>query len=369
MKLINQLWIIIVISIIAGVLFLLDIRDNHPEWTTLYWIMVSLTCAQGVMTFGAAWFFLSGLKNFKPGLRKAYILLCIGVLAFGLSQAQLIPMAYLDIKWWVTNGFFTLPYMTSFIFFFLGVRQFAKVLGVKTKWTSWPLAALASFATAGVLVMIPHAPSPLASGQYATVVGFTTVVSVFFAFAAGAAFRLRREIGPLYTKALTWLAIGLSIGVIGGFHYVFVEMAVRIDWYYAGNLTVLFMFISSALTLYSGYAVREINEISSSYVPKRVSPDPLVFVEIVTYITNLVSRPTELDVALDDLRVVTSQLSPTQSKLESTQEQKVIKVYRKVEEYLVKKERLRIYTREDLRENITKKFKLTKQETNKLWAN
>ena len=368
MKLVNQLWVVIILSIIAGVVYLVTIRGQHPEWTTLYWIMVSFTCVQGVMSFGAAWFFLSGLNNFKPGLRKAYILLCIGAVAFGLSQAQLIPVSYLHAQWWVTNGLFTLPYMTSFIFFFLGMRQFAKVLGVKTRWTSWPLAILTSVGVAVVLVMVPHAPSVLESSQYMTVVGFTTVVSTFFAFAAGAAFRLRREIGSLYTKALTWLAIGLAAGVIGGAHYVFVEMVVRIDWYYAGNLTVLFMFTSSVLTLYAGYAVREINEITSKYTPERVSPDPLVFVEIVTYMSELASRPRDLDVALDDLRAVTSQLSPGQSRLEVTQEKKIISVYRKIEAYLIEKERLRIYTRDNLRKNIVKQFKLNDKETRKLWG-
>lgn len=369
MSLLGQLWAVIVISIVAAVLFAFNIRDVYPEWSTLYWAMVSLTCAQGVMTFGAAWFFLGGLGNVKPAQRKAYILLCIGVVAFGLSQAQLIFVAYAHAQWWLTNGFFTLPYLTSFVFFFLGMRQFAKVLGVKTRWVSWPVAFAASIGAAGILALIPRAAgAPTTQEQYITVVIFTTLVSVFFGFAAAAAFRLRRDAGRIYTKALTWLAIGLGIGVIGGAHYVFVEMVVRTPWYYEGNITVLFMFTSSALTLYAGYAIREINEITSRYKPTRISPDPLVFVEIVTYVSDLVSRPSEIDVVLDDLRATTAQLDPTQHNLDAAQEKSVVEVYHKIENYLVTRERVGMYTRESLRKNIIKQFKLTKVEAETLWG-
>lgn len=368
MNLRGQLWVIIGSSVIAALLFHFTIRSSYPEWSVLYWTMVSLTCAQGIMSLGAGWFFLSGLRNFKPAQQKAYILLCIGVVAFGLSQAQLIPVSYLHAQWWLTNGLFTLPYMISFVFFFLGMRQFARVLGVKTRWTSWPVAVLTSVGVALILVYLPHLPSSLTQGQYATVVGFTTVVSVFFAFAAGAALRLRRDIGPLYTKALTWLAVGLIVGIIGGAHYVFVEMAIRTEWYYSGNITVIFMFTSSVLTLYAGYAVRQINEITNRYQPVRVSPDPLVFIEIVTYVSGLVSRPTEIDVVLDELRAITSQLDAAASRLSPDQEKRVIEVYHRIEAYLVSRERLRIYTRESLRKNVTKQFKLTRGEAERLWG-
>lgn len=368
MKLTGQLWAILVVSIIAGLIFFITIRGIHPEWTELYWVMVSLTSSQGVLALGAAWFFLSSLESFKPNLRKAYILLCIGVAAFGISQAQLVPVSYLNAQWWLSNGFFTLPYMTSFIFMFMGMRQFVKAIEFKTRWVSLPIASATSIGVALLLAIVPHAPSPLSSSQYATVVIFTTIVSIFFAFAAGAAFALRREIGQLYVKGLTWLATGLVVGVIGGLHYVFVEMFVRVDWYYAGNLTVVPMFIASAFILYGGYSLREIAEIASNYKPSRISPDPLVLVEVVTYISGLVSRPSELDLMLDDLRAVTSQIDSAKGGLSDRQQQAVINVYRQVEDYLVRSEHLRVYTRERLRTDIVAKFKLNTTETQLLWG-
>lgn len=368
MKLTGQLWFVLLVSVIAGLLFFVTIRGIHPEWTILYWVMVSLTCSQGVLALGAAWFFSKSLESFKPKLRKAYILLCIGVVAFGMAQAQLVPVSYLNAQWWLNNGFFTLPYMASFIFMFLGMRQFVKAIEFRTVWASWPVASAVSVGVAVLLALIPHQPSPLADGQYITVVVFTTIVSVFFAFAAAAALALRREIGQLYVKGLTWLAAGLLVGVIGGLHYVFVEMFVRVDWYYTGNLTVMFMFIASTFILYGGYSLREIAEIASNYKPSRVSPDPLVFVEVVTYVSGLVSRPSELDVMLDDLRAVTSQIDATQKGLSDRQQQAVINVYRQVEDYLVRSEHLRIYSRDRLRADIVSKFKLNAAETQLLWG-
>lgn len=368
MKLIAQLWLIIIASIVAGVVFFVTIRGIHPEWTELYWVMVSLTCSQGVLALGAAWFFLSSLESFKPTLRRAYVLLCIGVVAFGISQAQLVPVSYLNAQWWTTNGFFTLPYMASFIFMFMGMRQFVKAIEFKTRWTSLPIATVTSVGVALFLALLPHASSQLSNEQYITVVLFTTIVSIFFAFAAGAAFALRREIGQLYVKGLTWLATGLVIGVIGGLHYVFVEMFVRVDWYYTGNLTVVPMFIASVLILYGGYSLREITEIASNYKPSRVSPDPLVLVEVVTYVSSLVSRPSDLDLMLDDLRAVTSQIDSTKGGLSNHQQQAVINVYRQVEDYLVRSEHLRVFTRDRLRADIVAKFKLSSVETQPLWG-
>lgn len=368
MKLATQLWLVVILSIVAGVVFLLTIRGLHPEWTDLYWVMVSLTCAQGVLALGAAWFFLSSLESFKPNLRKSYILLCIGVVAFGLSQAQLVPVSYLNAQWWVANGFFTVPYMTSFVFMFMGMRQFVKAINFKTRWISTPLASMTSIGIALVLAAVPHPPSQLSDGQYTTVVIFTSIVSIFFFFAAGAAFSLRREIGQLYVKGLTWLATGLIVGVLGGLHYVFVEMFVRVDWYYAGNLTVVPMFIASALILYGGYSLREISEIASNYKPNRISPDPLVLIEVVTYASGLVSRPSDLDITLDDLRGVTAQLNSTKSGLSERQQQIVVSVYKRVEDYLVQAEHLRIYRRNRLRADIIAKFKLNTAEKQLLWG-
>lgn len=148
---------------------------------------------------------------------------------------------------------------------------------------------------------------------------------------------------------------------------MFVEMFVRVDWYYTGNLTVVFMFIASAFILYGGYSLREIAEISSNYKPNRISPDPLVFVEVVTYVSGLVSRPSELDLMLDDLRAVTSQIDTAQKALSDRQQQAVINVYRQVEDYLVKSEHLRIYSRDRLRTDIVAKFKLNTAEIQLLW--
>lgn len=365
MKLTYQLGGIVALSIVIGILFFFDVRGDHP-WSTLYSYSLSLMCMMGLMTLGAAWFFVSGLDNFKAELRKAYVLLCIAVVAFGFSQSQLVLVAYLDAIWWLTNGLFTLPYLLSFIFFFRGMRQFAKTLDIKTRWTSWWWAITASLAGAIVVILLPYAPTALTYVQHASTVGFITIDGIFFLFATMATLRIMREIGPMYKAAMGWLAAGLVAALLGAIHYVIVEMVVRVDWYYEGNLTALFLLASAALLLRAGYAVRLINHIPDQYVPEVNPSEPSRLIDIISYSAALTSRPTEIDPILDDLRLVSSGTQVGQA-LSASQQHTLISVYRRIEDYLVSKEPLRIYTRESLKQAIVQKFHLDSDMTKKLW--
>jgi hypothetical protein len=93
---------------------------------------------------------------------------------------------------------------------------------------------------------------------------------------------------------------------------------------------------------------------------------PLQELDIVLYVANLVSNPTDIDIVLDDVRTITSRLQPGQAP--TAQDIVVLdKVYSRLEDYLLHQDALRVFTVEELRGRIAKRFSLSGTIRTTLW--
>lgn len=66
--------------------------------------------------------FLSGTRQFKTGLQRAYIFLCLGIGVFGLAQIQLPLVSLFNWSFWINSGGLAVPYLLGVICIFYGIR-------------------------------------------------------------------------------------------------------------------------------------------------------------------------------------------------------------------------------------------------------
>ncbi len=79
-------------------------------------------------------------------------------------------------------------------------------------------------------------------------------------------------------------------------------------------------------------------------------------IDIITYLASLASKQQEVDAILDDLRRVTARLDPGMP-LSAEDQDALAAVHDKLVQYLLEKESLRKFTREELAAKVGERFK------------
>lgn len=74
--------------------------------------------------------------------------------------------------------------------------------------------------------------------------------------------------------------------------------------------------------------------------------------DLIVSTAGLVSDPDEIDPALDDVREITSKLDTNQPPTDS-ENATLLKIYLIIEDYLIHKEKIRIFTRQELRDRLS----------------
>ena len=79
--------------------------------------------------------------------------------------------------------------------------------------------------------------------------------------------------------------------------------------------------------------------------------DAKTVLDLVTSTAALASNPAQIDPILDNLRAITSQVTPGQAVSDSN-EPKIISIYLQLEKYLTAQEPIRSFTKEELRSRL-----------------
>src|SRR5687768_1863057 len=83
-------------------------------------ITMTLSIMAALLNLLAIPFFLNGTRQFKAGLKRAYIFLCVGIGAFGLAQVQLPLITLFELEFWINSGGLAVPYLFGVIGIFYG---------------------------------------------------------------------------------------------------------------------------------------------------------------------------------------------------------------------------------------------------------
>ncbi len=361
-------------TLLSGVLFYVALMRRYDSWDQLNLINTALSVVVAGFSGIAGWLFLQGVQSFKPQLRRAYKLLCVGIVIFGISQAQYPIASYAGASFWYLGGLISIPYLAAAIYIFWGIRSLAGVVTVRSRWLSWRAVIVASLAIVPIVAFLPHTRSDFSESEIALGNALIALDIVFIAFGVVATLRVRALIARMYNSALTWLAMGLGMTVVGGLHYIITNLLIaRLDnWYWNDGMAIWPFLIGAVLLVRAGYAMVLVGEEAKA---QTTLGDPLVaaahydnlpLIDIIVYLAGLASKPQEIDPALDILRGVTANLQPGQT-LSEGDERKLINVYHTIETYLSTEEPIRVFSATELRRMVEHEFNLDMTAASRLW--
>lgn len=362
-------WLGLISGFILGILSGLALNDEPLALQ----VTMALSVTAATLNLIAIPFFLAGLKHFKAGLKRACIILCSGIGLFGLAQVQLPLVSLFGWGFWIDSGGLAIPYLLGVIGIYWGIRSFTRLLAIKSLFDSPLLALLATAIIAIGVALLPHVAVATDELSYDIALALSVWNSVVITFAAILTFKLRQRIGAAYTRSMTWLFGALVIISFAGWHYTVIQLTMTMgDWYYDYSFTII-PFVAGAFALVlAGYSFNSINilheegDTSTSTKRRKTIPTTSLELEIVLYLASLVSNPVEVDIILDNVRLVTARSQPGRP-LPVKDRQILARVYAQLEDYLLHKDPLRAFVLDDLRKSIAKKFAPDDQIQKLLW--
>jgi hypothetical protein len=362
-------WIIIAISFGAGLLSLL-FPPKGTITAEAFYVSLFIATVISVLYLGVPYLFWSGLKKFKSGLRDAYKIICLGIISLGISQGQQAVMSIFDLwhSLWVRGGFIALPFLASAVLLFLGVRKFARLLDIDNYTTSFWAVLLLSMGLAAGAAFLPHIPVEIPEGEFALSLALVGVNIGFAVATTVVILEIKHKISSQYAHALGWFYLAMFSLIVADVLYLLSLLVFPVGSVYeAYGLGGIPFFIGGLLTLKAGHAFTLIG----SHVPIRFMPvffgaqppstNTTTPVDIIIFLASLASDPKDIDEMLDELRGVTSKLASHQASIAVEDQARLAHLYLALENYLTTNERLRIFTKEDIRFQVEAKYPLSSQ--------
>lgn len=216
-----------------------------------------------VMYLCIAWLFWSGLRNFSPQLKRAYVWICAGYIATGLAVCVTpLAVAYPNLADGVLlrYGVILPSILVANLLIWTGMQTFAKAMSIH----SWLESGIKMFTIAAVVAiamfLVPH-PSQEPSELWFDV-SFSSLglFSLFAAASSWLAFKISRRTSAMYAKAMGWFSA--AMGMIAG---IGVVMQVPL-LYFVGGISGFTFFVATVLFSIAGMLM-----IISAYKFKRSS--------------------------------------------------------------------------------------------------
>jgi hypothetical protein len=212
---------------------------------------------------GIAWFFLSALHNFKAEPGRAYRYITIGTLLSGVGNLY-FPIGQL-FKLGEAHPFLSYGgpfeiFAISGLFFYLGLRLFVNLFGIKSRLTDLRLVGALSFVAlafsilAGEILQRPHA-------LYFDLTLFSLALIVLYCFLATVlAWRVIPNITSRYAAGLKWLSYCLGGITIGSLLYIGILFTIP-NLSGGAPLWIMYPFIiTELLMLQAGYVFKARSE-------------------------------------------------------------------------------------------------------------
>ncbi len=341
---------------------------------------LAFSLATMILYIGGAVVTVMGFGAFTSQLRRAYTFIFAGsgLWAVGYLQLPLLVVFGLFDNDFVLT-FTVIPYIVSAVLVFIGTRMLAGLFSVKSIATKWWFALIAVVAVTTVVVALPHTPLPSgdAEAEADVVNGLIMAVATLFTIGAYHILLVKRRASISFANALAWLCLSMgTVALLAAVGSTIAAMALPSN----GQLTIVVAIVPSCLagamflrSAYSFNKIVESKDVEGQSVARNFFGKPLKArpqqdtnsVDIVIYAAGLVSKPGDIDMLLDTVRFITAH-SPD-GKPEAKDDQTLMETYLKVEDYLLAKESLRVFTKEGLRQDIAQTLRLTADSTGTFW--
>lgn len=356
------IWSVIILAIVfSGLALLLPSPESWPSNEAPFHQVLIGDVIMASTYLGAALLFLTNLDVYTSKLRRAYRILALGVSIAGIATLHVTLLTAFNA--WSTpyaqSGIAVVPFLLSGLIMYAGVRSFVDLLQVRHILRRAELAIPAAAVCAFLATFIPHPViAGLEESAYDILMGLGVWSGLLIIFAGVLIVRVRQQTGEAYVNAMGWLAAALFFSgfvLIGQATYEVMKVGydLLLDTLMnvvivASGLVWIRAAYAFALTKY-GKKVPMVKMLFSW--SEEVSSRAKTVIDMVVSTAALVSNSRDVDPLLDKLRMVTVKLNPgEQPSVEDRTE--LVKTYLNIEDYLVNREPIRHYTRQELRRRL-----------------
>lgn len=346
----------------AATAFLFPVPASYPLSSIEFYLPFAANIIIAVLYIGAAIVFTTNLDVYKEKLRRAYTIIAISIVLVGLGTLQFSIIAVLD-AWrsaYVLGGGMMLPLLLASILLYIAIRRLVLLVGAKhlftRAWLAIPLSLFIAYATS----FLPHITVALNEVTFDTGVGVIFFAASLLYIAGILTYSIRNHVGVVYQKPMLWLAWALFISsltmAIQGIYTLITtdydHILTRLNNIITITSGILWLRASYSFALTKYYAKdTSMLQFILSQNGSEIASRPVTPIDLVTYAASLASNSQEIDPLLDDVRAITAKLQPGESPSKRDGET-LFQTYLKIEQYLVTKETVRNYTRNELREHL-----------------
>jgi hypothetical protein len=312
------------------------------------------------LCLGAAVIFLLSLKAFKAGMRKAYQTLAAAIilLSLGFMQFPIAGLFSLWDSWWINGGGAMLPFIVTGGMMYAAMRRFGRLLHITGFLMSFKKTLAATGLAAiviGVIATFTVQHDVAGTNIYIAAVGWTGALILCAALITR---RIIHSIGKEYQVAMRRLELAFVVLVLACAHECVTSLFVAIgDDFVDFGIFMWPFVVGGALLVFAGQAFSQVgayNKQTESVTSAKDLHDS-DYLDSITGIASLASRPEDIDPILDEMRKITASLEPGTS-LRPDDKKALVNVYTQVEQYLIRNDPLRNFTIEELRQHSQPAF-------------
>lgn len=233
-----------------------------PKLFITFHILLAIPTVFTIISLGAAWFFFSALKHFKTELRRAYTITALGIALLGIAHMQMPIIGYLNQFGgaWIHDGAIGFMYVLPHSLLFVGSVIFARLVGVRNRFTSVPAVVTATLVGILLTVLYPHSPAQWSETFFDIATSTYPLAVVASGVAAINSYMISRRINDIFRLPLRWLGhtnvlLVVSVGHILIVRLVFTYYNFWVDY----GLIMLPYFLASLAALRAGYLFNRVS--------------------------------------------------------------------------------------------------------------
>ncbi len=169
-------------------------------------ILFSIPLFFVVLHIGIAWFYLTSLKNFNQEVRRAFVVICIGILTFALTFSHYAIISAFELNRYLALQYGGVTWLVAApaIFIFAGLVMYARAIGITSKLMSPLVVAGVAVAAAAIIVVLPHAD--VTSELYFDFWNIGSAMLLVFGFMGFIiARKISRAVTAAYANPMKWL--------------------------------------------------------------------------------------------------------------------------------------------------------------------